>query len=196
MARELVTNIWCDVCLSDDEETTYTHAEEFSPITLPNMKPRVIALCTEHRELYDRFRALVADLGQVVPDGQPKTPTSTRGGGTKAGVFPCPVPTCRKHTKPYKHDTSAGSHARREHGKTYLELVAEYGDPRGEGDQGEDEALFSDTTNAPVPVPSVESTECEDCGKRFEWPAYKRPTQALGVHRAKVHGVPGKKKAS
>jgi hypothetical protein len=193
MARELVTHIWCDPCLSPEEggEPTYTKGEELPAITLGTMKPRVLAMCEVHRkEYYDAFRDLVARLGQVVPEGAaPSAPRSS----SHAGSFPCPVPDCPKHTNPYRHDTSLGSHARREHGATVAELRARYGqeEPQGALDLHQEGALAGEPITSEKKPPAITRTECEDCGVVYEWPKNARPSQALGVHRARAHGVKG-----
>lgn len=191
MARELVTHIWCDMCLSPGEgkEPTYTKGEELPAVTIAPMKPRLLALCEPHRkEWYDPFKDLVARLGQVVPDGGYRAAVAPSA--APRALYPCPVPDCPKHAKPFKHDTSLSKHAREVHGMTTAELQAEYGAPEPVAQPD----LFEVAPGA-EPPPKVQREECtvdvdgKPCGKVFQWPTNKRPTQALGVHKARVHGI-------
>lgn len=195
MAREVVTNIWCDQCLEDEDER-YSPARELPPIVLGNAKPRILALCERHeKELYEPFRQLVMEVGVVASPG---SPAATRMPGTApgSGVYFCPVPTCPKHTHPLKHEQSLRNHARNIHESTVSKLREEFGEPGGEhpGGGAPDDALFADALpdEEEGPPGGVAVAACEDCDVVYEWPKAKRPTQALGVHRAKVHGVPGK----
>lgn len=211
MARELVTHIWCDVCLSPGEgqDPEYVKGEELPPVVLGNFKPRLLALCEPHRkEFYDPFRDMVARLGQVVPEGAARPSAAPVHA---PGAYACPVPTCPKHANPYRHDTSLGSHCRREHGATLTELREQYGTPAGSaGDGGQGVLLHQDGVLGGEPIteqkpPNVTRTECdvlvdgEPCGKVYQWPENGRPVQALAVHKNRAHGIvaeSGKAKAA
>lgn len=189
MAREVVTHIWCDVCLHTED--TYTEGTETPPITLGNMKPRVLGLCDVHtKDVYEPIKELLAQLGQVVPEGG-----TARFPGTSAGsgVWPCPDPACAKHATPFKHEQSLRNHAKKFHGVPITELRTMHAEvQQGDGD----EALFDDAAPA-TNAPPVTEAACDQpgCGKVYRWPEIARPTQALGVHKAKQHGISGKAKA-
>lgn len=174
MAREVITRVWCDLCLSED---TQTEGVETPPITLGGHKPRVLALCDVHtKEVYDPLRDLLREFGQVVDETAVRLPGTSPG----SGIFPCPDPTCHKHVKPFKHEQSLRNHAKGVHGKSVTELRA---------------VLAGEEPPAPV-EPLVTEAKCDQpgCDKVYAYPAFKRPRTALGVHKAKAHGIPGKHK--
>lgn len=207
MARELVTHIWCDACLAtpEGEEPVYTKAEELPPTTMGAMKPRLLALCEPHRkEYYDPFRELLQRLGQVVPDTGPRA-VSAAPAAPGRKVWPCPVPTCPRHTQPFSNKTSRSSHAQREHGATITQLRQQYpGAPSSETDQEQGVLLHDQGVLAGEPItgegqhnlgkpPAVTHTKCDQpgCDAEYVWPSNARPAQALGVHKAKKHGIKG-----
>lgn len=170
MARELVTHIWCDVCLSEDD--AYVEGEETPPVVIGSIKPRVLGLCETHRKLFVEFRTLLMDVGQIVD-----VPAPRREGGA-TGEFPCPA--C---DRVYSYRSSLNSHVERAHGKTIAELRAEVPDaPLFE--EGDDET-----------PPPLTRAECgvDGCDVVYEWPKHKRPAQAIGVHRRQAHGIKGQK---
>lgn len=199
MAREIITQIWCDICL---EEETYTSATETPPIILGIWKPRVLALCPVHRkEVYEPLEQVVRELGQILPEQASSEMRRPPGTAPGSGVFPCPDPTCTKHTRPYKHEQSLRNHSKDVHGLNGLkELYAKFS---GDGEA----ALFDARADAGLeePQPEITSTTCaemmkeytgsatDSCDKAYAWPDYKRPRQAMAVHLAKTHGVRGKK---
>lgn len=64
MARTVVVH--CDLCLEEGERT---EAEELPPITIEGKRPRVLALCPDHKQdYYDPFVELVDDLAQEYPE--------------------------------------------------------------------------------------------------------------------------------
>jgi hypothetical protein len=198
MARQIV--ILCDVCLDHLDE--HVEGKDTPPITIGSMKPRILTLCDKHWDEFERFKTMVQDLGLVAEEVTPtKTPGRRRGpnDGTSpgSGVWPCPDPECDKHRVPFQHIQSLRSHAKAAHGVTFKELHRLHGveppsDPRPSGAarmeaerRGESVDLFHDEADQPP----VEEYRCEECGKVYAWPEYKRPSQALGVHKAKVHGI-------
>lgn len=42
-------------------------------------------------------------------------------------------------------------------------------------------------------IPKITSAQCPECEKVYAFPEYKRPQQALGLHRRRAHGVLGVK---
>lgn len=87
MAREHIISIWCDPCMEIDD--VKTEGEEMPPISIGNQKPRVLALCKQHRtdffepleEFVNRFGVLAEKL-----DGPPRTKKAV-------GKIPPPGPT-------------------------------------------------------------------------------------------------------
>lgn len=191
MAREIVTltHVWCDVCLRDGQQV---EAEELPPVSIGKLKPRLLALCEPHRkELFDPFREVVSDLGQIVPSSvQLGLPGSTIASASDQGIWPCPDPDCEHHSQPYTHRQSLRNHAREKHGCTIPELEAKHGVPDA-GAVGQPSALSLARMNE---QPTAQQVDCPECGKVYRYPEYRQPTRALGVHRAKVHGVKGQGK--
>lgn len=182
MAREVVTHIWCDVCMHTDD--VYTEATETPPIVLGNMKPRVLALCDVHtKEVYEPIKELLTELGQVADAA--KFPGTSPGSGT----WPCPDPACHKHDRPFKHEQSLRNHSKQVHGMTIAELRRFHAGEAGLFD-GEPEVQVAAT-----PPPKVTEAVCDQrgCDVAYTWPEYKAPAQAMGVHRAKAHGIRGAK---
>lgn len=191
MAREVITRILCDVCMHLDE--AYVEAVETPPITIGTAKPRILALCeVHHKEVFEPIKELLMDLGTVLSEGSPAT---TRFPGTSpgSGVFPCPVPDCHKHTKPFKHEQSLRNHSRNMHDMPIQQLRAQYAE--GQGREGEDALFDPDATNDGPPKPKVLRAACDQpgCDKVYEWPDFTRPAIALGVHKSKAHGIIGAK---
>lgn len=187
MAREVLTRIWCDVCLADvedGEEPTHTEAEETSPVTIGFLKPRVVALCEAHRkELFDPFDQLVRELGQPLHSGGPVIAAPT---GSRPKAYPCPDPECEKHDDAYANASSLGGHAQRVHGMSLTELRVKFGvEPPG-GTRDTEAARAAQVTQ-------TETVTCGECGKVFEFPEYRVPNRARGVHLATVHGIKSKK---
>lgn len=183
MAREVITKIWCDVCLQDD---VYTDGSETPPITIGSLKPRVMALCDVHvKEVFDPIKELLTELGQVLP--QQGTMARMPGTSPGSGVWPCPDPQCAKHTRPYKHEQSLRNHVRQEHQMALTEWNEKFGIV-------EEGALFADAPKADD-GPAVTTVKCDQpgCDVSYSYPDYKRPAQAMGVHRAKAHGIRGAK---
>lgn len=181
MAREILTRIWCDACLQQGE---HAEAEELPPVVIGTMKPRLLALCEVHtKELFAPLRDMLVDLGQVIPATGVSSTTNN-----DVGVFPCPVPDCEKHTVPFTHKQSLRNHCRDAHDSTMTELRAKYPAPNSDPASSQQVARRNEqVTNKRV--------DCPECGKAFKFPEYRQPSRALGVHRAKEHGVPGVSKA-
>lgn len=193
MAREIQTFTWCDVCLENEERTD---AIEVS-VQMDALKPRVIAMCEPHRKQFiDPLRDLLIEHGQTT-----NSPSSTSaspvpgGGGGQFGLFECGM--CDKG--PYAHKQSLRSHIRATHNMTVTEYRAELArrgveqdhtavTPSATPEPAEDtETLFY---NVDEPV---EKFTCEVCGKQYPPGQYARPAQAIGMHRAKAHGIRGTK---
>lgn len=190
MAREVVTRIWCDVCLDNDQ---YAEGVETPPITIGSLKPRVLALCERHqKEVFEPMRELLTNLGQVLPGTNgPAFPGTSPG----SGVWPCPVPNCPKNRKPYGHEQSLRNHARQVHHLPISELRE-----RVEAGEVFDESLFGDAVeardrsnnNGP---PEITEARCDQtgCDKKYVWPETRYPAIAMGLHRRKTHGISGEK---
>ena len=189
MAREIITSIWCDPCLKIDD--VRTEGEELPPITIGNGKPRVLAMCKQHRtDFYDPFVDAVMELGTISDHLAAGTATKRQtSSGTPRVV--CPYPGCGVALK---NVSSTQSHVRHTHGTTVFELL---------GYEGQLYDVNGDAVERPAPratvsgEPSVKRAECDvkGCGKVYEFPETQRPVQALAVHKAKSHGVAGTKSA-
>ena len=102
---------------------------------------------------------------------------------------------CHKHTKPFKHEQSLRNHSRQVHELPINELRALHA-PVPQGEQQEegaaDEGLFDTATEQ---APKVTEAACDQrgCDVVYTWPEYRQPNTALGVHKAKAHGIRGAK---
>lgn len=192
MARKITTHVLCDRCLHEDDAEV--EAQETPPVTIGQMKPRVLALCERHMKDYETFKSLVQDLGQSVEGTAPASVSPPRrrrrndGTAPGSGTFPCPDPDCPKHSDPFRHEQSLRNHARNVHGVTVPQLLALHG-------EGEEESQdYLPLEEGTAREPKVKEAPCPECDTVYTWPKNARPTQALGVHRAKVHGYVGENK--
>lgn len=196
MAREIKELIWCDLCRDLDD--IQTPATEMPPISVGQKKPRVLAVCTQHKtSFFDQFIEALETSGEYLDQLSvlPRTRSSVtrpvpRHIATSSTGKPivCPLAT-ECGGKPLKNVSTVSSHLRQIHAMNLFEAV------------GKDGQLF-DVDGAPVAmpeirehkkVPDVKRAECdqEDCDTVYEYPGHSKPVQALGVHKAKVHGIKG-----
>lgn len=170
MARQIIENVLCDVCLNDDE--TFTPAVETPWVAIGSAKPKVVALCERHmKELFEPFQSVLAEHGQT--EGGGKVLRSGAADSRGEATHFCPDPTCDRHTKGYTYRSSLSSHVERHHEMTLTELRAKVGleeEPSSELDES-----------------------CPECGELFPASAYQYPKRILGIHRAQKHGVRSKK---
>lgn len=117
MARRVIVETLCDPCLAKGSEVA---AEELPPLPLIGNKPRVLALCPDHRaEVYEPLLAMVKEHGQIV-DIEPATGTTAKArvktATPEAGSLDCPE--CRAAETPRSFTTpqGLGAHRYRVHG--------------------------------------------------------------------------------
>lgn len=64
MAREIELRVWCDPCMQIDGERV--EGEEMLPIIIGRAKPKVIAMCTQHKEdFWDPFVEAIQKMGET-----------------------------------------------------------------------------------------------------------------------------------
>lgn len=117
MARRVIVETLCDPCLAQGTEVA---AEELPPLPLIGNKPRVLALCPDHRaEVYEPLLAMVKEHGQIV-DIEPATGTAPRARvkatTSDGGSLDCPE--CRAAGTPrsFTAPQGLGAHRYRAHG--------------------------------------------------------------------------------
>jgi hypothetical protein len=180
MAREIATFIWCDPCNLDEvREQGVEHV-----VTYGSWKPRRIALCERHeKELLNPMLEVLKEA-EVDPGGQVGRP---RAAESTVNTINCAI--C---SKSLKNRGSLGSHVRSSHDmmlSAYWETYPDAdGNPRNDAPQGDDALPLEEAT----PTSDLVKESCPDCGKEYEGSA-SRINQIIGVHRAKTHGVKGKK---
>lgn len=180
MAREIVTTIWCDICMDGGVKT---EGIETPPITLGALKPRVLALCVSgenHMEIYTSIEQIVRDLGQASDHLVNATPQRGRPRTVVPEGQGLQCPLCEGR---YRNRSSLGTHLRTQHQTNFGEL--------------EQQQLFVEGSDVPpeeTPAPAQTRLECDLCGKVYEWPKHSRPIQALSVHKARTHDIPGARK--
>lgn len=129
MARELEIKIWCDPCFAQDVKT---EAEELPAVALAGSKPRVLAMCKEHREnLYDPFVSVLVEHGLTVDQlgrGKPVKRTTPAGEATappsqatdSSTGKPVQCPDC---SETRKNPAGISKHLRQAHGKSLYEGI-------------------------------------------------------------------------
>lgn len=214
MARSTVTYIFCDFCLGEND--VQTEAQELPPITLGNAKPRLLALCKQHREdWYEPFVEAVKEYGVMIDGSSPArsviTPTDPKGTlelAPDGEKVLCPVCKAAGVIKPLKNRNTVMTHMRSDHQTTLSQWEREHG-PANTPENGQGELPgVGEAPKAPEPH-SLSSTreppeedkrqECPECKAQdievvYQWPENARPVQALAVHRSRAHGVPGQGK--
>lgn len=196
MAREIITRIWCDVCLEDEQQVDAT---ETPPIIMGSNKPRILALCETHeKEFLTPLRELLLAAGSLVDTGAPSVGRPpTRGRVVNEGPSYCLVRGCSAAGRPFKNEGSLGSHMRGVHSiqlTLYKKLLEE----------GGGEVVLPASPDEELPIPTgvePETAECEHCDKKYtsdparmNEPGMKyttRVAQAIGVHRKMAHDVSG-----
>lgn len=145
MAREIVISIWCDPCLTLDD--VHTEGEELPPITIGNSKPRVMAMCKEHREnFYEPFVEALNQMGALADHlGTEKRPAKVRSAAASSPSMASETPSglrivCPSCDRTAKNVSSLTTHMRTTH-KTRLRDVL--------GDDGQ----LVDTAGNAVPTP-------------------------------------------
>ena len=185
MAKEIVSYTWCDVCLNAEEEVR-SEADEVT-IQIDTLKPRALALCETHnKELLEPLRQALLDLGQKVDQMVAAAPGRP---ATILGAEPIMCELCGGG--PYKGKGSRASHVRSTHGIDQREYRRRVAEMRGEEPAPESpaESLFSDTEE----IPDAFKCDVDGCGKVYDPRKYERPAQALGMHKAKSHGIRGRR---
>lgn len=173
MTQEVKVIIWCDPCQAEDARTEGDHYE---PVQLPGAKPLAVDLCERHyKEFLAPLEEMLSAHGQKAGAPSPAPSSGQRRYRPREGSDPigppylCKVPDC-----PSEHDyanaASLGSHVRTVHGLT----LADY---RG--------AL----TSGDWPESAVRSWACTEPGCDKDYSENALPAQALGLHRAKAHGI-------
>lgn len=174
MAREFVTHIWCDVCLEQDD--IRTEGSETPAITIGNMKPRVLALCDTHmKEHYEPVKQMLQELGQPVDLPVQRSHRSDRV--EEGEEMECPYPGCTGYG-PYRLKSSLRNHFKDVHGTTLVEWEATQG--------GE--------VKPSAKIPEEFVCGVEGCDVAYDPAVYNRASQAIGMHRAKAHGIAGTSK--
>lgn len=131
MVRQLEIKIWCDPCNSQDIQA---EAEELPPVALGHSKPRVVAMCKEHREnLYEPFVAVLTEHGALADQLTGGTtsrrhrtissPSNAKDSSTGL-MIQCPIEDC---AKPLKNVSSVAAHVRRVHDTNLYELLGPEG---------------------------------------------------------------------
>lgn len=195
MTRELVVNVWCDVC--EDREPGET-----TPPLLADGKTRTLDLCERHRkELVDPLLAALREHGAAAEE-RAALPTSAAPRRTRRpraevppeGEIVCKVPGCvRRGVAGSSTVLAFKQHVRTRHDLTAQEYVATYGKPRTIA--GAEVELWAPD---PEPVVPGDPWVCgvDDCTKRYDPEEYAMPAQALGLHRRTAHGVDGSSRRS
>lgn len=194
MAREVIISTWCDLCLVEDVRT---EAEEMPPIGVGNRKARIVALCKQHAEdHYEPFMQLLNEYGEIADTVNGSAQAASKGAPSQAWRQPdgtrlqCPMPDCGSKLK---NMATLASHLRGSHDTNMHDAV------------GKDGVVFDVEGNpvSPPPprytkAPEVKRAKCDfpGCDQEYVYPDVAAPTVAIGVHRARKHGIPGATKTT
>lgn len=180
MAREVLTFVWCDLCKSRDTKEPSTSTESVTLSALSN-KALTLDLCDAcKKELMAPLIETLRDFGAAL-----QSPSSGGGhsGPARTGPHFCKVVGCSSGgTRPFATAASFGSHLRTVHELRVPEYRERYED-------GPPAATQPPRGQRPGPEGSSEDYECPDCDKVYAHRlGNNKPAQALGMHRAKLHG--------
>lgn len=174
MAREIVTNIWCDPCFQGPDQER-NEGEEVT-IALNGTAPKVMALCDRHRkELYIPLAAALTEYGQ-------RTEGSARGGKTRPAGATSGRPTAAA-------PATAGPLAGKGHGGEHKCPECDYAGPTRDA-LNSHLTNYHDTSLAEVEAAAAGETlpyacDVEDCARTFPAP------QGKGAHMRAKHGILG-----
>lgn len=190
MARQIIQQIWCDVCIKhgedDGQDPVYVEGAEVN-ITLGGLRMRTPAFCPVHEKEYIApLEALLRDLpvAEVSDAVAPVFATDP-----KRREIECRICGRTLHGK-----ASFGSHVRQMHDMQAAEYRQKYPDAdmggRPRARRGQDaEQLPLDESSQQQPSELV-TEACSECGKTYS-ATPSRIRQVLGVHKAKTHGIKG-----
>lgn len=189
MARQILTRVLCDICLTDKE--VEVEGVETDPIAIGNRRPLRLALCQEHEQPFHGFIEMLLQYGTLVDKEKVlKTSPAKSTAGPAAGgqvdqvvamydhlglILPdgrYQCPSCSSSTSNRK---TLRDHYRKLHGEVLGNWErAKLAELQESGD-----------------LPAVQETvlECSECDRTFSTATLKRPQMALTIHRRKEHGL-------
>lgn len=182
MAREVITKVWCDLCLGEEHHQEADHTTHVA-LTAPGrvIKPLSLDLCElHHKQLLGPVQDALDEYGAPV-DGTPKTRTPNTASLLVVGN--CRVPGCSSNGgRGFKSHASFSAHVRQMHGMT----IGAYRDQYGQEPTNPDAAPGDEET---LQFNVGEEFKCPDCDAVYSTAlGNNRPAQALGLHRSKRHG--------
>lgn len=193
MARKII--VLCDICLSDRDEEVEAVREE--TITFGTLKPRAIAVCEGCGEQLAALKTLVTEYGQITESAAVAAPKSRRGAKYGSGAiqpnadgdYVCDLPQCEGRA--FRDLRSQRAHGLQQHGMPAAEYGAALNAARG---QAPEPSLFEDKQpEEPTGVPGEFKCDQPGCKQEYDPANYARPAQALAVHKARTHGISGKR---
>ena len=199
MAKEIVTHSWCDLCLGVDENREpATQLDQVVTLGLgKGAKPLSLDLCERHhKELFEPLLEALSAFGAPVMDPSsasrasgPRAHASPASGSHRPGPFRCMVPDC---ASVLANTGSLGSHLRQTHGLTMKDYRKQHGDPVRLAGEGESESASGEPGLFEGEQIGAPEASCPYCDKVYSHAnGNNRPTQALGLHLARAHGIKG-----
>lgn len=195
---------WCDLCIAQNQRELATSSEDIS-LSSVRGGARSLDLCDVHRkELLTPVIDAVNEHGaRVQSSSYPNQLGHQPGKKHVDGPFYCQVVGCKSNgVRGYSNSGSLGSHLRTAHGLTLSEYRERY-DVQGYGPTEPtplSEAPPTATTTAATPSPRdddfYQRFECdvEGCDVVYSKSlGHNKPSQALGMHRARLHGIRSEK---
>lgn len=204
MAKEILTRVWCDLCLGEDEEREEaTHTNNAVTLGLGGRaRPLTLDLCERHlKELLEPLAEALAAYGAPVGD----TPLASPRRGSykrKDGPFRCLVEGCDAAL--LSTIDSFGKHLRKQHGIGVRQYRDRYGEPLPVGGQASHQReaepdLFADESLRRGPSPEMPLRHIPELGVPMYCPfedctlgVGRRPAKnkrSLSAHFSKAHEV-------
>lgn len=193
MAKEIFTRVWCDLHLNVHDERVEADRSEVIRVDSLGGRPLSLDVCeTCHKELIAPLVEALEEYGapaDAAADLRPVGSPPLKRSSAMDGPFRCEVHGCivPRNNGLIATRQSLAAHLRRSHGLTITQYRDAYGEPRP---VAVEPGLFTPSVER-GPIGEPEAT-CPECGKVYSHETgSNRPAQALGVHRAKAHGISG-----
>lgn len=124
MAREIITSIWCDLCL--DVDGTKQEATELPPISVSGRPAKALALCDGHNtEVAERFLNALEEYGATIDNTSPARSPRPRH---EPDGYENPE-TCPDCGREYANLQSLRGHVKNAHGMTVADIRRKHGIP-------------------------------------------------------------------
>lgn len=188
--KQVSVNTWCDACIEEDD--AHVPGETTPPLVMGRAaRPRTLDLCERHRkEFIEPLSALLTSRGVMLDRPAPSISSSDEPRKSKPkaaaqilGPFDCLIPGCTGRAttsnggQGFANLDSIRGHIRTNHKMKFKDYIKQYGMP--------------EVVTEPQPLADDDKFKCgiDGCETNYPVSQYKRPAQALGIHRFQKHGI-------